>query len=117
MSHLITAHNLSEQCVAALEMGMSGPRRLSKTGLDLYGAYKAWHLDAGPSGAGDGLEVDVETAWKAYEKALAWAKGIFRGEASSSTGKYCLVWADEVIDFTLAVFRAAEKEKVYLWFR
>ncbi len=116
MSHLITAHNEHDERIAALEMGMSGPRRLSKTGFDLYGAYKAWHLNAGPSGAGEGLEVDIDTAWSAYEKALAWAKSVFRGGAGSTTGKYCLTRADQVIDFTLAVFRAAEKQKVFLRF-
>jgi len=116
MSHQITAHNEQDERVAALEMGMSGPRRLEKTGFDLYGAYRAWHLNNGPSGSGNGVEVDAVTAWNAYEKALAWAKALWRNGGGGYTTKYCLLRADQVIDFTLDVFRAAEKHKVYLRF-
>lgn len=116
MSHQITAHNAQDERIATLEMGMSGPRRLEKTGFDLYGAYKAWHLNGGLSGSGNGVEVDANTAWNAYEKALAWARALWRNGSANTTGKYCLVRADQVIDFTLTVFRAAEKEKIYLHF-
>jgi hypothetical protein len=116
MSHLITAQNASHETVARLEMGMCGPQRLAKTGYDLYGIYKAWHLDAGPSGTGDGVEVDAPTAWNAYEKAVTWGRTVWREAQESDTAKYCRTRADDLIGFTLAVFHAAEREKVFLHF-
>lgn len=116
MSHLITAHGQAEEPIASLEMGMAGPGRLARAGFDLYGLYGAHHLNGGVCGKGEGIEVDVDTAWNAYERALAWARRVWQGGKGSTTGKYCLVRADEIINFTLAVFRAAEREKVVVRF-